>query len=163
MDRDHIAVVLDQWALARPDLDTTPLGVLGRLNRISTHVRERLVSRYRDFDLGEGEFDILATLRRTDAPAGLAPSAIAAATVVTKGAVTKRLDALEAKGLVTREASATDGRGQVVRLTPEGLERIDAAMPAHVENQQAILEDLGNDRAELERILTRWAARIERG
>ena len=84
------------------------------------HLTEQLVIVYRRHGLGEGEFDVLATLRRAGAPYERAPGELAAHTMVTTGAMTKRLDRLERDGLVTRRASSTDGRGRVVALTEPG-------------------------------------------
>ena len=52
--------------------------------------------------------------------------------MVTSGAITQRLDRLEARGLVTRKPSETDGRGVQVTLTKAGLDLIDTVLPTHV-------------------------------
>lgn len=162
MQRDLVATVIEQWAAERPDLDPSPIGVIGRLSRVSQRVTGELVALYRRFGLSEGEFDILATLRRTGAPFALAPSALAEVTMVTKGAVSKRLDSLAAKGLVARESADHDGRGRVARLTDAGRALIDEAVGAHLDNERRILEALpAGDRAALERILTAWALHYE--
>ena len=162
MQTDLVAAVIAQWQAERPDLDASPIGVIGRLSRVSRFVTDELVETYRSFGLGEGEFDILATLRRTGTPFALSPSELGDATMVTKGAVSKRLDSLEAKGLVAREAVEHDGRARVVRLTDAGLALIDDAIVAHLANERRILEALPeDDRAELERILTVWARHYE--
>ena len=58
------------------------------------------------------------------APYERAPGELAAHTMVTTGAMTKRIDRLERDGLVTRRPSAIDGRGRVVALTgPAGSDR----------------------------------------
>lgn len=164
MQADLVAQVIEQWRVARPDLDPSPIGVIGRLNRLSRFVTDDLVALYRRFGLSEGEFDVLATLRRTGAPFALAPSALVGATMVTKGAVSKRVDALEAKGLVAREAVEHDGRARIVRLTDAGIALIDEAVVAHLENERRILAALpAGDRAALERILAAWAAHYELG
>ncbi|SDS04553.1 MarR family winged helix-turn-helix transcriptional regulator [Agrococcus carbonis] len=162
MEPDAVAAIIEQWRAERPELDPSPIGVVGRLSRVSRHVTADLVALYRGFGLSEGEFDILATLRRTGAPFALSPSALREATMVTQGAVSKRLDSLEAKGLVAREASADDGRGRVVRLTDAGRGLIDEAFVAHLENERRILAPLPEaDRAALERILAAWARHYE--
>lgn len=164
MQRDAVATILEQWARERPDLDASPAGVIGRLSRVSQHVTDDLVALYRRFGLSEGEFDILATLRRIGAPHALAPSALAGATMVTKGAVSKRLDSLEARGLVARGPDALDARGRVVSLTTAGLTLIDEAVAAHFDNERRILAPLSRrDRAALEGILTTWAQHYEHG
>ena len=53
-------------------------------------------------------------------PRGRAPGELAANTMVTTGAMTKRIDRLVQSGLVTRRESTTDGRRRVVGLSPKG-------------------------------------------
>lgn len=162
MHPDAVATIIEQWRAERPDLDASPIGVIGRLSRVARHVGGELNALYRAFGLSEGEFDILATLRRTGSPYALSPTALVAATMVTKGAVSKRLDALEAKGLIAREAAADDLRGRIVRLTGTGLALIDEAIAVHLENERRILAVLPEaERAALERILADWARHYE--
>src|SRR5690242_4625044 len=105
---DHVARVMEQWRQERPDLDPSPQGVIGRLHRIGLRLSEELLAVYADFGLGEGEFDILATLRRQGPPYALTSGDLAGQTMVTTGAVTKRVDRCIAQGWVTREVSAED-------------------------------------------------------
>ena len=114
---DRVARIQQQWARERPDLDVRPQGVIGRLHRLAGHLTEELLVVYRRYGLAEGEFDLLATLRRSGPPFESAPGELAAHTMVTTGAITKRIDRLEQAGLVTRRPSEHDGRGRVVRLT----------------------------------------------
>lgn len=162
MASDLVSTIVEQWRHERPDLDPTPVAVIGRLSRVARFVTDDLVEVYRRFGLSEGEFDIIATLRRTGAPFALAPSELGAATMVTKGAISKRLDALESRGLVTRSIADHDGRARIVRLTDSGVALIDEAIRAHFDNERRILDALpADDRASLERILGRWAEHFE--
>lgn len=155
---DHVATVHAQWRTERPDLDTTPLLVIGRIHRVAAALTPELTAVYAEFGLGEGEFDVLATLRRQGEPFTLSPGELAERTMVTSGAVSKRLDRLEARGLVERRADATDGRARTVVLTPEGRALVDDAMTAHVANEARLLEALGaRDRDTLARLLARLA------
>jgi DNA-binding MarR family transcriptional regulator len=160
---DRVAAIQAQWRRERPDLDVAPQGVIGRLHRLADHLRDELVAVYREYGLGEGEFDVLATLRRAGAPYELAPGVLARHTMVTTGAMTKRIDRLETAGLVVRGPSDADGRGRVVRLTRAGMELIDEAFTAHIRNEARLVAALSpDDRAGLERLLTTWLAAIER-
>src|SRR5690606_32804451 len=113
---DRVARIMSAWRRERPDLDTNPQGIIGRLHRLGDALTRELVPVYNSHGLGEGDFDVLATLRRTGAPFELQPSELALHTMVTSGAMTKRIDRLEAAGLVTRRPSGTDGRARVVAL-----------------------------------------------
>lgn len=154
---DRVAQIQGEWRRERPDLDPAPQGVIGRLHRVALALTERLVAVYGEFGLSEGEFDVLATLRRAGAPYERAAGELADHTLVTTGGLTKRVDRLEARGLVERRAEASDARKRMVRLTPTGVELIDRAIAAHLANERRILDDLGAaDTAALEPILIRW-------
>lgn len=159
---DRVAHIQEQWRRERPDLDTSPVGVIGRLHRLAAHLTGELLPVYRRFGLGEGDFDVLASLRRAGEPYELAPGELARHTMVTTGGMTKRLDRLEEAGLVTRRAATGDRRGRVVALTDRGRALVDEAIAAHLANERRILEALSPaDRHDLERILTAWLARYE--
>ncbi|WP_344187593.1 MarR family transcriptional regulator [Kribbella karoonensis] len=159
---DHVARIQAEWRAERPDVDTAPQGVIGRLHRIANRLTAELTLLYAQFGLTEGEFDVLAALRRAGAPYERAPGEIALHTMVTTGAVTKRVDRLEAAGLVRRRRSDADGRGRVVRLTPAGRRLIDKAFTAHMANEQRLLSSLEPaERAQLEALLTTWLGYLE--
>jgi len=159
---DHVGRIQAQWATERPDLDVTPQGLYGRLHRLADRLREELEVEFRRFGLGEGEFDVLAALRRAGAPYELAPGELARHTMVTTGAATKRIDRLEAAGLVSRRVSEEDHRGRVIGLTAAGRRVIDDAFTAHIANEHRLLTPLTErDRRELERLLTKWLGAFE--
>ncbi|MCM2412000.1 MarR family transcriptional regulator [Streptomyces sp. RKAG290] len=159
---DHVARIQAEWSRERPDLDVSPQGVIGRLHRLAGLLTEELCVVYRRFGLSEGEFDVLAALRRAGEPFERAPGELAAHTMVTTGAMTKRVDRLERAGLVTRRRAAEDGRGRVVALTRAGRELIDQAFTEHMRNERRLLRTLTEDEAAaLEPLLTTWLARVE--
>ncbi|GAA1950769.1 MarR family transcriptional regulator [Nocardioides panacihumi] len=158
---DHVARVMAQWAQERPDLDASPQGVIGRLHRVGLRLTDELIAVYAEHGLGEGEFDILATLRRQGAPYALTPGDLAGQTMVTTGAVTKRVDRCLAQGWVTRQVSMDDGRGRVIALTDAGRELIDRAFTAHMSNEHRLLEVFTPDEREvLAGLLQRWAEEL---
>jgi DNA-binding MarR family transcriptional regulator len=159
---DHVGRIQQAWARERPDVDVSPQGVIGRLHRLAGHLTEQLRVVYRRHGLGEGDFDVLAALRRAGEPYERAPGELAEHTMVTTGAMTKRIDRLERDGLVTRRRSTTDGRGRVVALTPAGRELIDRAFTDHMANERRLLDRFTpEDAAQLEQLLTKWLACFE--
>jgi DNA-binding MarR family transcriptional regulator len=154
---DHVGRIMEQWARERPDLDVSPQGVIGRLHRVAARLTEELVAVYARFGLGEGEFDVLATLRRSGAPYELTPTELAASTMVTSGAVTKRVDRLAERGLVSRRVGEVDARGRVVALTGAGRALVDEAFEAHMANEHRLVGLLtARDRELLAGLLERW-------
>ncbi|GAA3546654.1 MarR family transcriptional regulator [Amycolatopsis ultiminotia] len=159
---DHVARIQAEWARERPDLDVSPQGVIGRLHRVAALLTDRLCVVYHRHGLSEGEFDVLAALRRAGDPFERAPGELASFTMVTTGAMTKRLDRLERAGLLARRPSASDGRGRVVALTPAGRDLIDEAFADHMRNERRLLNDLAAAEADrLQDLLTAWLARLE--
>lgn len=159
---DRVARIQQEWARERPDLDVGPQAVIGRLHRLADHLTEELCVVYRHHGLGEGEFDVLATLRRAGAPYERAPVDLAKFTMVTTGAMTKRIDRLERSGFVTRRASETDGRGRVVALTSAGKALIDRAFTDHMANEKKLLSGFTPDQiTQLQSLLTQWLGKFE--
>ncbi|MGG7463318.1 MarR family winged helix-turn-helix transcriptional regulator [Plantibacter sp. YIM 135347] len=159
---DRVARIQDEWRRERPDLDVSPQGIIGRLHRLAAHLTDELVAVYARHGLGEGEFDVLATLRRAGAPYHRAPGELAEHTMVTTGAMTKRIDRLVEAGFVERLAGPGDGRRRIVALTPAGLATIDAAFTDHMANERRLVDQLApEDREAIEPILTRWLLNYE--
>ena len=158
---DHVATVVDQWRAERPDLDVSPLLVIGRVHRIAQALTPELVEVYARHGLGEGDFDVLATLRRQGTPYALTPTQLVERTMVTSGAVSKRVDRLSERGLVVRRPRQSDRRSVTVALTAKGRRVIDAAMEEHVANEARLLAGLdADDRARLGVLLGRLATSL---
>ena len=139
---DAVDLILDQWARERPDLDCSPMGIIGRITQLQREVFLAQRATFARHGLDAPSFDVLAALRRAGEPYQLTPTALMRTALVTSGAITQRLDRLEARGLISRERSATDGRGVHVRLTDAGRTVIDAALPDHVATENRVLAAL---------------------
>jgi DNA-binding MarR family transcriptional regulator len=139
---DHAEHVVEQWQAERPDLDATPILVIGRIHRLAIALDVELLKVYAAHGLGDGDFDVLATLRRSGAPYELTPTELMEQTMVTSGAVSKRLDRLEGAGLVARRVSEGDRRSRIVALTRAGRELMDRAVPEHLANEARLLAGL---------------------
>ena len=139
---DHVDDILEQWARERPDLDASPMGIIGRISRLS-RVHERAIAEtFSKFDLGPDEFDVLATLRRSGPPYELNPKHLRQAMMITSATMTHRLDKLEQRGLVSRSNDPSDRRGIIVRLTGDGKGLVDMALEAHLETEARLVTHL---------------------
>lgn len=128
------------------------MGVFGRLSRLNRIVDAELGRTFAKHELDRASFDVLATLRRGGGR--LTPAELMRSSMITSGAVTQRLDRLEARGLVTRTPSDADGRGVYVDLTDEGRGLIDRALPDHVDTEHRLLSSLtSRQRHDLARVL----------
>ncbi|WP_055480525.1 MarR family winged helix-turn-helix transcriptional regulator [Sphaerimonospora mesophila] len=139
---DAVDVVLAQWRRERPDLDAWPMGVIGRISRLSRLLDRELKDFFADHGLERWEFDVLATLRRSGPPYELTAGALNRAAMVTSGAITNRIDRMAAKGLVQRIPDEEDRRSVRVRLTEPGLAKIEELVDLHVANEVRLLAAL---------------------
>ncbi|MEU0373724.1 MarR family transcriptional regulator [Streptomyces sp. NPDC006283] len=139
---DHVDLVLRQWGAQRPDLDVSPMAVIGRIARCHRRIDAELTRTFALHGLDRASFDVLATLRRSGPAHRLTPAGLMRSAMVTSGAITQRLDRLEARGLVTRTPSESDGRVVHVELTEEGLELVDRVLPDHLATENRVLSAL---------------------
>lgn len=142
MKHDQVDLIQAQWAQEKPELDTSPMGVVGRISRISRHLDRLLQKNFSQFNLNGGEFDVLATLRRSGQPYQLTPTELFNSLMLSSGAMTNRLDRLEDAGLIRRNPNPNDRRGILVTLTEQGIELMNRAYPAHIMNEEQILSSL---------------------
>jgi DNA-binding MarR family transcriptional regulator len=144
-ERDGVDEILEQWARERPDLDVSPIGVIGRISRLARELEARLEPVYRAHGLEPGWYDVLATLRRSGPPYTLRPSEFSGTLMLTSSGTTKRLDRLEQAGLIGRTPDPADRRGTLITLTEAGHELLDTAIEAHVANEHGLLGALTAD------------------
>lgn len=130
--------ILSQWRTEKPDLDVSPMAVIGRLSRAASAVDARLAATFARHGLDASTFDVLATLLRSGHPYSLTPAALARDAMISSSAVAQRLNKLERRGLVARGANPDDGRGTLVSLTPVGRDLIEAVLPDHLAAEHAI-------------------------
>ncbi|MFF2517173.1 MarR family winged helix-turn-helix transcriptional regulator [Streptomyces sp. NPDC058086] len=145
--QDPVDAIIEQWATVRPDLDTAAMEVFGRVFRLARTMGDRMEKAYTPFGISRGEFDVLATLRRSDAPYTLSPRQLSATLMLTTGGMTGRLDKLERAGLLRRSPDPHDRRGLQVTLTDKGLRLIDEAVGAGLSVQTEALAHLDEERA----------------
>jgi DNA-binding MarR family transcriptional regulator len=142
MDADPVDAILAQWQRERPDLDVSPMGILGRVTRLGKHLERGIQATFSDFGLHVGEFDVLATLRRSGKPYRLSPTELFNSLMVSSGTMTHRIDRLEQAGLVQRIPDPDDRRGTQIQLTDQGFNLIEQAVEAHVANEHRLLSAL---------------------
>ena len=157
-DLDHVGRIQEQWARERPDLDTSAMGIIGRLHRLAAALDAELRPVFEAAGLSDGDFDVLASLRRAGAPFELTPGQLAETTMITSGAVTKRVDRLAAAGWVTRERVEHDGRVRRIALTETGRALVDEVVGVHFANEERLLAGFSElERTRLTHLLTKWA------
>ena len=82
--------------------------------------------------------------------------------MMSSGGMTARLDRLQKSGLIERTPHPGDRRASLVKLTPKGFDLIEAMMPLHMAESQAMLADLSREeQAVLGTLLARLIATVE--
>ena len=159
---DHMDRIVAQWRRERPDLNTEPLGLFGRLFRAAQLTDTALGEMLVEHGLQTGWFDLLAALRRAGAPYELNPTQLMRATMLSSGGMTKRLDRMVEAGLVERRPDPGDRRGTLVGLTRRGKTVIDKAIDAHLANEERLLRSLSSaERRNLDELLRKLVGDLE--
>lgn len=146
--------IREQWKRERPDLDTEPMALLGRIERLAAELEGRFAPTFARLGLTAADFDVLATLRRAGTPFRLTPTELGRAMMVSAPGVTKRVDRLEQRGLIRRRPSPSDRRSTVIELTSKGRRLVDEAVTAHVADEKSVVSVLSaSDRKRLAALL----------
>lgn len=149
--KDAVDRIIEQWKRQRPELNVWPIGIIGRISRLAGVLDKKLQQTFSKYGLNPGEFDVLASLRRSGEPFTLTPTMLFQFLMVTSGTMTNRLDNLEKAGYIQRSPDPNDRRGILVSLTPAGKEIVDRVIEVHLLNEERLLAVL--DPAEREVIV----------
>jgi len=161
-EHDALDELIRAWQAARPGLDASHLGTIGRISRIDALVHQRVERWLAPYGLSWDMFDVLATLRRQPPPHEMRAGALAAWCLLSTGAMTKRIDRVEKAGLAVRVSDPTDRRAQLIRLTERGIEVADRAIAAHFRNAHQLVAPLApNEAATLARLLRKLLRSVE--
>jgi DNA-binding MarR family transcriptional regulator len=162
MERDYVDRILKQWSDQRPDLDVSPMGIIGRTSRLSRILERSIEQIFAAYDLGRGGFDVLAALRRSGPPYELSPTELYNSLLISSGAMTNRVDRLEERGLVSRTPDPYDRRGVLVGLTPRGKRLVDMVIQVHLENEHKLLSALTrSEKTELAQLLRKLLLNLD--
>jgi DNA-binding MarR family transcriptional regulator len=128
MPKDAVDLMLKQWLMERPDLDTSALAITVRVLMLHKSFLKLATDSLAEIGLELWEYDVLSALRRQGEPFKLAATDLANTTALSAGAMTNRIDKLAEKRLVRRESDPADRRGVIVALTDNGVGVIDEAI-----------------------------------
>lgn len=163
MDEQRLSLddIRAQWAAERPELDTAPMALIGRMGRVARALTAEMEATFARHGLNGASFDLLATLRRAGPPYALSAGELMARMMITSGTVTNRINRLEVQGLVERRADKDDARRAIVGLTDAGFAVIDRAVEDHVATQHRLTALLSREEfAQLDTVLEDWLGRL---
>lgn len=112
--------------------DARRLTLTGLLYEVMSGLNARLLPQLAEHGLTDVEFAVLLRLARSPHHR-LRMSDLTAQTSLTNSGITRVVDRLSHDGLVRREASPTDRRSIYAVITDEGMNRLEAALPGHLE------------------------------
>lgn len=137
---DTVDRVRHEWAQSRPDLDTSPIDVLGRVQRIASLCNHRLDLKLERHGVTRSEFSVLSALARTGRP--LRASEVVSTTMLSGASITKIAENLVRRGLLIRQKSERDGRVVLLALTEDGKALVDAELPRRLADDEELIAAL---------------------
>jgi DNA-binding MarR family transcriptional regulator len=143
-DADHVDEILTEWRGACPAVDSSPIGITGRVTRIALYLDRSADDHLEPYRLTRSGFDVLAMLRGTAAHQ-LSPTLLARGQRMSSAGITGLIDQLAALGLVSRSPEPHDRRRVVVSLTRRGSEMVATAGAGGRRNQERLERALGAD------------------
>lgn len=158
---DVVDRLIGKWREARPDLDPSPLEVVGRVIVLAQHLERSVEGALEKHKLTLGQFDILATLRRHGKKGGLSPTQLLESVVLSSGGMTARLDALAFAGYIARKPNPDDRRMVVIEMTSKGRRVIENATKTRFKEAKDSLPPLdATEMTTLTGLLRRWLAQV---
>lgn len=140
--RDHVDRMLDVWCRELPELDLATEGIVERIHKLRRHLDRAMNDTLADFDLDRGEWVLLGALRKSGPPYRRSPGQLAEEMGLSSGAMTNRLDRLEASGLVRRLPDPDDRRSLQVELTEAGWQRWQDSVGAQAQKEGLVASAL---------------------
>ena len=153
---DHLDASLEIWAREIPDLDPLTEGIVERIQMLAHGFDDSAASTLAEFGLDRRAFKVLGRLRRVGPPYRRSAGELADDIHLSSGAMTNRLDRMEAAGLIRRLADPNDRRGTLIEPTEAGHRAWDETAGTQGRRESAITAVLDPaDREQLNRLLRR--------
>jgi DNA-binding MarR family transcriptional regulator len=158
-DRDHhdrLDEALLVWEREIPDLNSLTEGIVERIQILAKAFDRSLDETLTQFGLDRRSYQLLGRLRSYGMPYRRSPGQLAADMRLSSGAMTNRLDRMEAAGLIRRLADPGDRRGALIEPTEAGNETWDRTAGTQARREAMIASVLEPaDGEELHRLLRR--------
>jgi DNA-binding MarR family transcriptional regulator len=153
---DELDDMLEVWAREVPGLDPLTEGIVERIQKLAWRFNTSMDETLAEFGLDRRAFRVLGRLRASGPPYRVSAGRLADDLSLSSGAMTNRLDRLEAAGLVRRLPDPDDRRGTLVEPTEEGHAAWDRTVGTQARREALIAGQLSlEDREELHRLLRR--------
>ena len=144
-DPDIVDRRIADWVGSLPGLDLEVEGIVERIQHLEKRIRKMLDDTLAEFGLNVGEWAVLGSLRRAGEPYRRSPGQLAKSFGLTTGAMTNRLDKLEAAGLIRRLRDPDDRRGVIVELTEAGQRLWEESVGTQAQKEALVAAALDED------------------
>jgi DNA-binding MarR family transcriptional regulator len=142
---DPVDELVAAWRAELPEVDLGPLELSKRVARLTVLLDGVAAPELSRLGPTKAEYQILATLRSAGPPYRRRQNELAQSLLLSSGGTTNVVHRLVAAGLVVREPDPGDRRGSAVRLTDDGVTRIEEAVLATNAAHADLLARLGTD------------------
>ncbi len=151
---DDLDAMLEVWARQIADLDPVTEGVVERIQKLAKAFDRSMDETLVASGLDRRSFHVLEKLRKVGPPYRQSAGKLADQMGLSSGAMTNRLDRMEAAGLVRRLSDPNDRRGTLVEPTDAGNEIWGRTVGTQAKREAKFASVLdAKDRAELHRLL----------
>lgn len=137
---DTVDQIRREWARTYPHLNTGPIEVLGRIQRIASICNHRLDLNLEEHEMTRSEFNVLSALMRAGRP--LRASEVVSTTMLSGASITKIADSLVRRKLLVRQKSDRDGRVVLLLLTDAGRAVVEDQMPRRLADDEEMIAGL---------------------
>lgn len=151
---DRLDESLVIWAREIPDLNSLTEGIVERIQILAKAFDRSLDETLAEYGLDRRSYHLLGRLRSYGPPYRRSPGQIAADMRLSSGAMTNRLDRMEAAGLIRRLPDPGDRRGTLIEPTETGNATWDSTTGTQARREAMIASVLEPaEREELHRLL----------
>ncbi|NDU77443.1 MarR family transcriptional regulator [Actinomadura sp. DSM 109109] len=146
--RDGADAIQEAWRRELPGVPVESIGVITRIwwaAKVFGDERRRLLAR---LGVDVATLDLLSTLRRSGPPYRMSPGELAGACMVTRGAITQRVERAAVAGLVERTTAGSGYHARAVTLTEAGGALLDRVVADLLAAEDRLIGHLAPERRE---------------
>jgi len=159
---DSVDLCVSEMTSRYPEIDPDVEGVVDRLSAIHKHMHRVFEKTLTGHGLSHGEYRLLLRLATRTENRRMSAGQLSKILLLSSGAMTNRLDKMEAAGLVRRVPDPSDRRGVLVELTDKGEALLDTAVIASARDDKALVASLtADERNQLNGLLTKILGDLE--
>lgn len=164
--RDKLDEKLQVWKREIPDLDVPTEGIVQRIQKLAKYFDRSMDETLTEHELDSRAYWLIGHLRYFGPPYRRSPGQLGEEMHLSSGAMTNRLDRLEAAGLIRRLPDPNDRRGVLVEPTEAGHAAWEACTGAQARREALIASALTEEGKEqlhdmLRRLMTAFPPEYE--